>query len=259
MQAPQPHLAEKAYLKEIFCSFQGEGLLVGERQIFVRLAGCNIRCPWCDTPDSLVAKDAPVGRIEQAPGSGRFADVENPVTPERVLQEVKRLAREHGPVRWVSVTGGEPTIWGRFLSALLPLLKQEDLRVFLETNSLFPETMRAIAPWVDFTSADIKVPFADYEIDRRKYVEFLRLLPRGDVQVKVVVTDACPDDDVVAAARLVAEVDRSHPLVLQPVTPGYDASKPPAPARLLELQRRCLEVLERVRVIPQTHKMVGVL
>ncbi|HXQ24039.1 MAG TPA: hypothetical protein VN812_20325, partial [Candidatus Acidoferrales bacterium] len=41
------------YLSEIFASFQGEGAHVGRRHLFVRLAGCNMRCRYCDTPDSL--------------------------------------------------------------------------------------------------------------------------------------------------------------------------------------------------------------
>lgn len=252
-------MSETACVKEIFVSFQGEGLLVGERQIFLRLAGCNIRCSWCDTPDALVAKDVPIARIEESPGGGKFRELENPMSVEAVLAEVRRIAKAHGPVRWVSVTGGEPTIWVRFLGELLPALKREDFRIFLETNSHYPEALRALAPWVDFVSADVKVPFADFDIDKRTYVEFLRLVPRGDLQVKVVVTRACPDEDVVEAARLVASVDRSHPLILQPVTRGFDASEAPPPARLLDLQRRCLEHLERVRVIPQTHRLVGAL
>ena len=40
------------YLSEIFVSFQGEGAHVGYRHLFVRLAGCNLRCRYCDTPDS---------------------------------------------------------------------------------------------------------------------------------------------------------------------------------------------------------------
>lgn len=260
--AAEPHgrAAEpQAYVNEIFLSAQGEGVLVGERQIFVRFAGCNIRCPWCDTPDALVAKDSPLARFEVAPGSGEFKTALNPLPVAAVLVEVQRLARDHGPVRWVALTGGEPLLWRDFLAALLPALRRSGPQVYLETNSHYPDTLRAIIPWVDYVSADIKVPFADYDIPREQYLEFLSLVPRGDLQVKVVVTADCPDEDVVEAARIAARVDREAAFVLQPVTPQGEVREAPSPRKLLDLQRRCLEHLERVRVIPQTHKIYGAL
>ena len=44
---------KSGYLSEVFVSFQGEGAHIGRRHLFVRLAGCNLRCSYCDTPDSL--------------------------------------------------------------------------------------------------------------------------------------------------------------------------------------------------------------
>ncbi len=38
----------KAKISEIFCSIQGEGLYLGQKQIFVRFAGCNLDCDYCD-------------------------------------------------------------------------------------------------------------------------------------------------------------------------------------------------------------------
>ena len=42
-----------APLLEVFASIQGEGHHVGEPQVFLRLAGCPLRCAWCDTPAAL--------------------------------------------------------------------------------------------------------------------------------------------------------------------------------------------------------------
>jgi organic radical activating enzyme len=248
---------EKAYIHEIFLSAQGEGSLVGDRQIFVRFAGCNIRCPWCDTPDALVAKATPTARIEIAPGRPESRLLPNPLGVSDVLDEVRGIADEHGPVRWVALTGGEPMIWGDFLGALLPGIRAMKLRTFLETNSHYPETLGALLPWVDYVSADVKVPFADYDLPREKYAEFLGLVPRGALQVKVVVTADCPEADVIEAARITASVDPDCPLILQPVTPEGPVRETPSAAKLLDLQRRCMEIVNRVRVIPQTHKLYG--
>ena len=46
------HVNQSAPVMEVFASFQGEGLYAGEPQVLVRLRGCPLRCPWCDTPGS---------------------------------------------------------------------------------------------------------------------------------------------------------------------------------------------------------------
>jgi len=45
-------------IREIFSSVQGEGLLVGSPCTFIRLAGCNVGCSFCDTPDALTTNGA---------------------------------------------------------------------------------------------------------------------------------------------------------------------------------------------------------
>jgi organic radical activating enzyme len=90
--------------------------------------------------------------------------------------------------------------------------------------------------------------------------EFLRLAARGgrEVYVKAVVSSRTTGEEIARAAGLIAAIERSVPLVLQPVTRrGRRTPAPPDAARLLGLQAAAGKVLPDVRVIPQTHKIIG--
>jgi 7-carboxy-7-deazaguanine synthase len=108
---PQPPILRTA---EIFASLQGEGLRQGEPTLFVRLAGCNLRCNFCDT------KSAWTGGI--------FLSL------DAILARLKRLRKKY-PAGWVCLTGGEPL--RQNVAALVKALKKEGLKVQVETNGLF--------------------------------------------------------------------------------------------------------------------------
>jgi organic radical activating enzyme len=119
---------------EIFASVQGEGLRQGEPTIFVRLAGCNRRCGFCDT--------------KQAWRGGR----EIPV--ERIVEEVSRLRRGF-PAAWVCLTGGEPL--AQDVGPLVRRLHGEGLKVQVETNGTFPPD-----PAADWITVSPKPPDYDF-------------------------------------------------------------------------------------------------
>ncbi|MDI6736859.1 MAG: 7-carboxy-7-deazaguanine synthase QueE [bacterium] len=106
----------KANLVEIFSSIQGEGMLVGFRQIFIRFAGCNLRCSYCDTPAAMTVPETwlvPEFDLE----------LPNPVELDQVREVVDRFdPRIHHSV---SLTGGEPLLQVEALEELLPSLNQE--------------------------------------------------------------------------------------------------------------------------------------
>jgi 7-carboxy-7-deazaguanine synthase len=90
----------------VFWTIQGEGVLFGTPQVFVRLAGCNVGCPECDT-DYTVAE-----RVD-------------------VREVVRRVVNAAGGARWVWLTGGEPTVHD--LATLVEELRTAGFRIALAT------------------------------------------------------------------------------------------------------------------------------
>src|SRR5438876_3429225 len=152
----QPQREPRARLVEVFSSIQGEAELVGYRQVFVRFFGCNIRCDYCDSPETLTGK--PKCRVERTPGRRDFLVVENPVRREQLTEYVRGFlgVRHHS----VSLTGGEPLLHARFLEGWLPEVRALGLGVYLETNGLLPEHLERVLPQIDIIGMDVKLPSA---------------------------------------------------------------------------------------------------
>jgi 7-carboxy-7-deazaguanine synthase len=101
-------------ISEIFYSLQGEGFHAGTPAVFVRGAGCNLACTFCDTDFSLKEK----------------------LEPEDV---VARIA-EH-PAKFVVLTGGDPTIQPEGFRRLTELLHDRGYYVTMETNGTSADTL----------------------------------------------------------------------------------------------------------------------
>ncbi len=253
MPAPVTSPTEAALI-EVFSSIQGEGLMVGCRQIFVRLAGCNLACAYCDTPFAPTADC----RVEKSPGSGTIRKMTNPVSLESLLAILQDWLRQMpGAHHSLSLTGGEPLLHGELLKGWLPELARL-LPVHLETNGTLPEALAPLLPHLAFVSMDLKLASVTgfptpWEI-HRNFLEVARKMPG---QAKAVVGPDTIGEEIKAAARLLRETAPKWPLILQALT--VDGKVAVAGRNLLALQAAAARIHPSVRVIPQTHRLLGVL
>jgi len=239
-------------LIEIFSSIQGEGLFVGCRQVFVRLAGCNISCQYCDTPESFTVPAN--ARIETRAGERIFQEVPNPVSLYTIVSAIENLCLS--PHHSISLTGGEPLLHPDAISAISSL-RSTHTRIYLETNGTLPEALSRVVRDVDIISMDFKLPSAmQGKSYWREHADFLRIAAQREVFVKVVLSGETMQAEVEQTIQLIMDIDAAIPLILQPVTPVNGVSAVET-AAVLRWQELALQKLRMVRVIPQTHKMMG--
>lgn len=234
---------------------------MGRRQIFVRTYGCNIRCTYCDSPETLKESGSPLTcRVEARPGTWTFQPTPNPVSARDLTAIVRGFLAE--PHHSLSVTGGEPLLHAAFLETWLPDVRALGLKTFVETNGLLPEHLRRVLPLLDYVSMDFKAPTAtglSTETTWRRHREFLEVARATPVYGKLVITPTTTDSELDAVVATLHDVDPGIPLILQPVTPCGSESRTVDPGRMIALHARASRVLEDVRVIPQTHKMMRLL
>ncbi len=244
---------------EVFSSFQGEGALVGVRQVFCRLQGCNLDCIYCDTP--AAREEQAYCRIEKQPGTGEFANRSNPVGASELAEAVLSLDVPRGLHHSLAVTGGEPLLRAGFLRYLLPQVRVQGLRTYLETNGVLPEALEEVIDFFDYVSLDVKVPSALGGRDVFILAEqSLRSAARRKAFAKLVVTTTTTEAEVRRAAELTARVGAGIPFVLQPASPTAAAPHAtPAAEQVFGFFATAKALLGDVRVIPQTHKELGLL
>ncbi|NEP01856.1 MAG: 7-carboxy-7-deazaguanine synthase QueE [Symploca sp. SIO2E9] len=249
-----------ARLIEVFSAIQGEGLQVGTRQLFIRFALCDLRCYFCDSAHTWSVPE--VCHVEQTPGDRNFETYPNPVSERDMLKWIERL-NQPGLHDSISLTGGEPLLHAPFLVQFLPQVRQlTQLPVYLETGGHRPQELAMVLPYLDSVGMDIKLPSVSGEERWLSHAEFLLLCRSSSLEVfvKLIIDCNTNSTELEQSAQLVADIDPQIPVFLQPVTPvvtsEYCAGSP-LPEQVLVWQGLMKRTLKQVRVVPQTHKMIG--
>lgn len=243
----------EADLIEVFSSIQGEGVLIGCRQVFVRFADCNLNCDYCDTPFHAGVNFTQ----EVAPGSGRFRQMTNPANLS-VLGEALAEWQAHFPGLHHSLclTGGEPLLHADLLTRWLPQLAA-NWSIYLETNGTLPCELEKVLPWTRWVSMDLKTDETTGQATHWKdHADFIKMAAEKLCQIKLVVGELTSLAHVRQAAEFVAEQQVAAPLILQPcMVKGkitIDGTT------LLELQAAAADVYSNTRLIPQVHPMLQI-
>ena len=246
--------AEPAPIVEVFASFQGEGVLVGTPQIFVRFADCDLDCLYCDTE---YAKAIPEHcNIYSARGDVR--KMPNPLSLHELLVAINEISFPDPNVEWVALTGGEPLLYPEYVAQLASRLSEDRMLVYLETAGHLPEALEQVIEYVDLIAGDIKLPSTmKTPVAYEDIYDFWSVAAGTDAFVKFVITDAVERGEI---AGLVMdelwEVIGPLTAVLQPCTPTA-AAKAPSFELLWSLAHEADHWFEDVRVIPQCHRLLG--
>jgi 7-carboxy-7-deazaguanine synthase len=182
-------------VNDYYFTIQGEGVMTGVPMVFLRLMGCSVGCPWCDTKETWT----PEAQHE----------VDTLVSGEGTTGQWKRmsavdiatlLTNEFPTAQWVCVTGGEPA--EQQLHELVKKLHDYGLRCALETSGTALGFIGAhfdhvcVSPKIDMPGGKAVLSQALAQADEIKHVvgvqadvvKLLTLLHREDVTLKDNVT-----------------------------------------------------------------------
>jgi organic radical activating enzyme len=126
--------SEELPVMEHFYTIQGEGYFAGKSAYFIRLAGCDVGCVWCDVKESWDVEAHPILKIDS------------------LLREINLVN-----ANFVVITGGEPALYN--LSTLINKLKKSGIRTAIETSGCYK--LLGDIDWYCFSPKKFKSPCED--------------------------------------------------------------------------------------------------
>lgn len=216
-------------VKEVFVSIQGEGPYIGYKQLFIRLCGCNMNCAYCDTDFSL----------------------NNAL--EYSTNDLVKIVSQNKNCHSVSLTGGEPLLHTDFIKKFAP---KSELPVYLETNGILYKELKEVISDITYIAADIKLPSAtnmkEFWYEHEKFFE---IASQKELFAKAVFDKNITESEIYKMCNLCKKFDVE--LILQPM---MRAEFLDCETRIMEQTlASCIKLYQKVRLIPQMHKFIGVI
>ncbi|UIO41399.1 7-carboxy-7-deazaguanine synthase QueE [Brevibacillus brevis] len=222
-------------------TIQGEGMVIGQKTMFVRTAGCDYRCNWCDSAFTW---------------DGSARDEIRQMSPEAVWEELTRLGGDR--FSHVTISGGNPALLAG-IGDLIALLKEHGIRTAVETQG---SKWQAWLPLIDDITISPKPPSSGMQTDFQaldRIVHELLDQKHPGLSLKVVVFD----DADFAYARTIHQRFPGVPFYLQPGNSDLtDADTPSLRDKLLETfewlidQAMATPDMNDAKVLPQLHALV---
>jgi 7-carboxy-7-deazaguanine synthase len=235
--------APKVQISEIFTSIEGEGILFGTKTLFIRMAGCHLKCRWCDTMYALPMSSGNEYSLEYA--KKLISDGLQPCTYK------------------VNFTGGEPLLQYLAVIELAKFVKNKGLKTYLESACYDSGRFSKLLPYMDICKVEFKMTDSNV-IDTRHHQNLLQnefsclmnaVMNRKITYIKIVVTNSADSNEFEALVKNIFDSVRAEDIsgfILQP-SDGVDE---PSSQRLMELYDIVYPHFREVRIIPQLHKLI---
>ncbi len=231
-------------ISEIFTSIEGEGILFGTKTMFVRLAGCPLKCYWCDTPYALPMDSG----------------IDYPIDEAKELIS-KRLQPNTYKVNF---TGGEPLVQYQVVIELAKFVRQKGLRIYLESACYDAVRFAKVLPYVDLCKVEFKLRDSKVVNENRYYnllkneLDCLKQSVRSckTTYIKVVVTNSSNLNEFKEIVHEVFRMAKPSELAGFIIQPSYTVDEPTLDV-LFGFYDAVYPLFDQVRVVPQLHKIMG--
>lgn len=217
-------------------TIQGEGMVIGQKTMFVRTAGCDYSCSWCDSSFTWDGTGTSFSR-----------------QPEEIIEELKRIGG--GNFSHVTVSGGNPLLH-KGIGELIRLCHEEGWKVAVETQATFWQD------WllkVDDVTLSPKPPSSGMVTDFDKLDAYMKKLANSNASLKIVIFDELD-------FRFAEELHLRYPAVPFFLQVGNDDITSTDDARLVAALLERYEwlidlsthssIMNDVKVLPQLHALV---